>query len=266
LGLSFGFFALVLYPASVGTYNLRQAKAQAAFLNADRRSTGERLIKNEKEFIEKEIYQRLLTAEKQDAGNVHVRALLATDMIDRWTVRYRTLSNLQGEEAVATTKIAEDAIRLARLARLANPEGPEGYLAERDVHLALAKEQSRRAAQIDDDLKKDREKKVRSEKLSPTARKVAEAWRDELRNKVVPNEYKQAAASLEAYVPRDPVNPLLRYQLAAARLNANDFEGAKQAAQEAHDLDKKIGPDRPRSLSEQQRGQVKRWLGDKSTP
>ena len=149
-----------------------------------------------------------------------------------------------------------------------------GYLAERDVHLAMAKEQARRAQQIDEDLKRDREpkkdkkdKKDQAEKkLSPTARKVAEAWRDQLRNKVVPDAYKQAAAAIEAYVPRDPANPLLRYQLAAARLNANDFEGAKKAAQEAHDLDRKIGPDRPRSLSDQQRAQVKRWLGEKSAP
>jgi hypothetical protein len=276
LGLSFAFFALVLYPASVGTYNLRMAKAQAALLNADRhnKNTSERLIKNEKTFIEQEIFQRLKTAEREDAGNVRVRALLATDMIDRWIVRYRTLSNLQGEEARETTKTAEDAVRLAALARLANPEGPEGYLAERDVHLAMAKEQARRAQQIDEDLKKDREPKKDAKdkkdknapKLSPTARKVAEAWRDELRNKVVPNEYRHAALALEAYVPRDPANPLLRYQLAAARLSANDFEGARKAAQEAHDLDRKIGPGRPRSLSDQQRDQVKRWLGEKSAP
>jgi hypothetical protein len=200
---------------------------------------------------------RLTTAEREDVGNVQTREVLARYTIQRW-------KSIPPQDQQRRNMVAGNAVNLTALARRANPEGEEGYLVEYYVYVTIGAELNRLAEQITADLKKD-EKEKKDKKLPPAAKAMAAGWRQEML-RAAPEAYRNAALALEPYVPRDPTNPHLRYQIASARASANDPDGAREAAKEALELDRQIGTDRPRSLTERQRAQLKSWLSGKSAP
>jgi hypothetical protein len=75
-------------------------------------------------------------------------------------------------------------------------------------------------------------------------------------------QLEEAARALESCIPLDPTNPRLRFDLARTYFDAGNTRLGREQAIEAERLDAQAGG--PRSLSNEKREQLKRWLKGRS--
>lgn len=261
------YLAFVVFPASIGTYSVREAKRQAAVYYSDRLADeGERRIGNPDAFVEKEILNRLEAAQQDDPGNVRIFSMLGDWQIRRWRI-------VQGGADPEKNKEAKAAVYFARKARGLNVEGPDGYVTEHGVYFKMGGSFVSMAKQVEDDLDKDKKEK----KMPADVKQRAQEW-STLCNQKASEAYGYAAQAASDYLTRDPTSPSLRYLVAEAldlaathqeKVADNPYKkeqvrlarlGAKEAAQATLDLDRAVGEDRPRSLSDQQRDQMRAIL------
>jgi hypothetical protein len=239
---AFAYFSFVFYPAAATDSATRASLAAGRYLLNDlARPAKERLEEQPRELMLRRVISPLLRAERDDAGNSRTRAQLA------WW--YGVLWSLGPDDRVVRT-----AVTWARGAQVANPEAPDGYVAEYEVH--------RRAARVIGEMARKAEKDARAPKG-----KLKDAQRAGLRRRAEQAQREQVLANLEAafalerYVPRDPTDAPLRFQLAEALFEAGKGEPAREQAAEALRLDRKAT--RPwRKLSDAQREQVAKWFKD----
>src|SRR5204863_2705652 len=97
-----------------------------------------------------------------------------------------------------------------------------------------------------------------TKKLAPELRRERQALVKQLRADRR-QQYDLAAEVLERYIPRDPENPALRFRLASLLFEAKRYRAAGIQARQARELDERA-PAR-RTLTDRQRGQLKKWLG-----
>src|SRR5262249_31972304 len=138
----------------------------------------------------------------------------------------------------------------------------DGYLAEFDLRRRFGSRRGDIARAIEADAKK--QKKLTREQLEIARRNAALNYAD-ARPQRAP-----AVQGLLEDLPKDPAAPPPRFALAEAYFDLTEVEPAGPArearrqagraqALEAHRLDGLAGE--PRSLSDRQRDQIRRWLG-----
>jgi hypothetical protein len=134
---------------------------------------------------------------------------------------------------------ADTALAAAVRAQRLDPGDPRGYLTEYSLRQRFA-----RLSEAAEPRNPDQER-----------RRALEAQARE--------QYRLAAAALARYLPHDPTNPVLRYQLAQALTRGGDAAGAREQAAAALALDDRL--QRPtRRLTDPQRQDLRKW--EKAAP
>ena len=108
---------------------------------------------------------------------------------------------------------------------------------------------------------KEKEAKDKKVKITPAMRKRNEQVAENMREKSR-EAFDKAAQSLRPYLKRDPTDPGLHFHLAAAWYGAGKPELAREEASKARRLDGEVRP--PRNLTNDQREQLAKWLGEDS--
>jgi hypothetical protein len=241
--VAFGYFTFVFYPASASAGADRQARVRGNYFFEERnKADDERTLREPVVFIRKRILEPLRKADAEDPGNVRLRVLLAN---------WHELAWEQVPLENRKTTFAVQAVNWAELARQANPEGCEGYYVDSNVRWRMARQLVNAGERLEKDAK---DKKL---KLSAQQREQSLRAARVLKSKAQ-REYELAAEALLAYLPRNPTDPVLRFNLADNLNKAGKVEKSRKQAAEALRLDDKVAP--PRNLDRQQREQVELWL------
>jgi hypothetical protein len=165
-------------------------------------------------------------ADPDDARNEAVRAY--------WYGELYRLELLAGVSARQARPDADKAADAARQAQRLAPDSFIGYAAEYQVRTLFA-----RLSEIATRNTKD---KGLATELEGQARE----------------QYHLAGQALDRFLPTDPTNPILRYQIAEALHRAGDEAGARKFAAAALDLDGRLT--RPtRRLTDPQRQELRQW-------
>jgi tetratricopeptide (TPR) repeat protein len=189
------------------------------------------IVRRQSEFLHKEVVGRWEQAIREDPDNSWLWTQLATWLGEVWELnRY-------------DRALAERAIRAAQQAERLDPEGKDANQAHYQLRMLFAQAAERSAEQ------------------HAQAKNHAEArrYRDGARQ-----EYRLAAEVLARFVPFDPFDPRLRYQLAEAYHRAGEEGAGRRQAAEAVRLDAALtdaGADRAaRTLSDSQRENLRAWF------
>jgi tetratricopeptide (TPR) repeat protein len=216
------YLAYVFYPvASAASDSWKAAHADRA-LRADlAKKPEDRTIKAAFTYLHRGVIQPLEKAFQEDPENARTAVHLAWAYRELWVFGQRL-----GMGTRATEEAATKAAWFAGQAELLDPAGREGYDATYTLRMNFG------AA-------KTRENK-------PEAAKEAR------------QQYQLAVQALERFLPQDPTDAHLRFQLAAALTAAGDKEEAARQAEEALRLDE-VSTWPTRQLTASQRELARQW-------
>ncbi|MFO0926618.1 MAG: hypothetical protein U0736_06200 [Gemmataceae bacterium] len=244
LATAAAFFLFVFYPAANSDNVLRRAQlAGSHFVREMSKPSGERL-RDPQGYIRARILDPLERTRRDDPDNARLLVTLAAWYGQLWAL---------APEAERPPTAADRAISYAVLAQKANPHGPDGYLAELDLRLRIATVLRQAVRRIEAEPPKDARPTPSPEERKEIARRLEAKARE---------QYELAAEVIERYLPLDPTDPTIRYQLAGVLHEAGKVRQGKGQADEARRLDALAAP--PRNLSDRQREQLTRWLGRES--
>jgi tetratricopeptide (TPR) repeat protein len=187
-------------------------------------------------FIKKGVIDRLIDARRltPDDARIHVQLAWGTNIL--WELSQR--------KSVRELPIAENAIRFGMKATQLDPRGAAGYLVQYQIRLIYAQINEGSA----EDLRKKHGDPVLINEREYTARE----------------QYKLAAKTLEDYLPNDPHDTALHYDLWRAWSKAGDKEKAREHANEALRLDDLVTMP-ARKLTDLQRKQLDEWRSTTSS-
>jgi hypothetical protein len=239
LGLFLGYGVYILYPVLDSDSLVRSALQAVAYYQSEKnkplseRSSGIR--DNPTLFIQKGVIERLRQAAQltPDDARIYVQLAWATNIV--WELSQR--------KSVRELPIAENAIRYGMKATQLDRRGAAGYLVQYQIRLIYA--------QINE--------------------ASAEALRKSLGDPVLINEreytareqYKLAAKTLEDYLPNDPHDAALHYELWRAWSKAGDKDKEREHGEEALRLDDLVTMP-ARKLTDSQRKKLDEWRSSTS--
>lgn len=247
------FFLFVFYPAANTDNVIRRAQLGGLhFFREMTKPAAERGLHDPEGYIRERLLAPLERARKEDPDNTRLLVLLATWNGQLWAMAPDAAGRGSGSDPSrfpSPPTSADRAVSYAVLAQQVNPNGPDGYLAELDVRLRIATVLRQVIRRIEQEPPKGTQPVP-----SPEERKVIVA---RLQTKVR-EQYQLAGEVIERYLPFDPTDPVLRYQLAAVLHEAGNVRQGRAQAAEARRLDALAAP--PRNLSDPQREQLDHWL------
>jgi hypothetical protein len=240
-GLTLVYLVFVFFPVTGSTSSARRALSYGlAFFEDMDKKPDERQIKEPARFIRYNVLGLLKEAVNDDPDNARTHVLLAG-----WYGRaYRLFTDHPDQDA-------QFALAQAVRAQQLDPLSRAGYQAEYQLRLDFVEL-----------MKQLREKENQEEPKEKDPKKKADhARRAALLEVKAREQYRHAAAALRRYLPNDPHDAPLRYQIAEALVGAGDEDKGRQQAREALRLDEKT-PEGPRRLSARQRVQIRQWLDE----
>ena len=234
LGLFLGYGVYILYPVLDSDQLVRDALQAVVYFQSERskplseRSGGVR--DHPDHFISVGVLNRLDQAKRLTPDDARIYVQLAW-----WT---NVLWELSRQKTRRELTIAENALRFGITATQLDRRGAAGYMVQYQIRLTYAaiNEASAEA------LRKAHADPVVLNEREYTARE----------------QYTLAAKTLEAYLPNDPHDAVLRYQLWRAWSKAGDKEKGREHAEEARRLDELVTAP-ARQLTDSQRKQLDEW-------
>jgi hypothetical protein len=232
--LALGYALYLVYPALNSDSLQREAVLRAAYFRAEvKKSTDaqdNKIHSDPAGWLHRNVIGLLLEAARLTPDDARIQSLLA-----RWHGTYWELK-LQ-----MTRQSDRNAVELARAHAdrciQLDPEGGEGYWAKFHVltlialyYAEVAQEGANRDA-------------LRIHKLGLTAQK----------------QYQEAAEVLEGYLPNDPTDAKLHFQIARAWFKAGENRKGREYAEEAQRLDEVVASP-TRKLTDTQRKQIREWF------
>lgn len=222
------------YPVTAAAANARRALVAGRTLMDEeaRAIQGKKRFNKEKaaDFLRKEVIAPLERAVKDDPDNAWLRVKLADWYGMVWA--HAPMDVKAGERGQLA---AQDAEKL-------DPEGQDGCQARYRLFMLFG----RVSAEIATRLEATKDAKNVA---------VAKQRRQEAREK-----YGFAAKTLTRFLPVDPHNARLRFQLAEAFFLAGDQKAGQLQARVARKLDAEASAGGSPSLTNEQRGQIEKWL------
>jgi hypothetical protein len=241
VGVALVYFVFIFFPVTSSASASRRALGYGlAFFEDMDKKDSERRIKEPAAFIRNNVLGLLREAVNDDPDNARTHILLAG-----WYGRvYRIFA--PHDDDYGRLALAE-----AARAQQLDPESRAGYQAEYQLRkdfiefMNQLKEKENQEGDKEKDPKKKAEHARRSALLDVKARE----------------QYRHAAAALLRYLPNDPTDPRLRYDIADALVHAGEAAKGRQQAREALRLDEGVS-DGSRRLTALQRVQIRQWLGE----
>jgi O-antigen ligase len=232
------YYLYVFYPVATSALLTRQAReAGRAFALLAKQEKWDR--NQASRFMTDEILKPLQQAAAADPDDARTRLQMAG-----W---YGELFALLPQELTHE----KEAFIWARSAELLDPEGPRAYQAKYELFVRFGKLDRSQA-----DLRKAQKEKAKEQKnaareqdLSKREMKFRESARE---------QFRQAAKSLVPYLEYDPIDAEVRYQLADALFEGEDWAGVIEQAQEGLRLDEVARP--PRRLPDAKLRNLREWL------
>lgn len=178
------------------------------------------------EYVRKHVIVPLEKAQRDDPDNAWLFVQLSTWYGTLWA---------HGTGEVAT---AERALQAAKLAEALDPEGSEAYFAEFRLRILFARVSETVARQT----------------------KEKEAARSKKHREDAVNQYNFAVQVMKKYLPFDPRDPQLRFQLAEVHFLAGDVRNGQLQAKLAQGLNQNLPSSATHSLTEPQVKQIEAWL------
>jgi hypothetical protein len=197
--------------------------------------------------LQKKVIPHFEKARQADPEDARTFISLARVYGELWSFRESLLPSVEND------KYGERAVRYALEAKRLDPDGRNGYEAEYDLRLRFAR-------QLEPDAKgllvggfyvvhKNDRRAIRRESSPRPDQFTAR------------DEFVWAGEALAKYLPHDPNNARLRYQVAEAFYRAHEEERGRGQAEEALRLDA-LATRPQRKLTEEQRVQLHARLGD----
>jgi O-antigen ligase len=244
VGVSLVYLVFVFFPVTGSASAARRALGYGlAFFEDMDRPAGERRITEPAEFMRNNVLGLLREAVQDDPDSARTHILLAG-----WYGRaYRIF-------APHDDRTAQRALEETGLAQQLDPEGRAGYQAEYQLRLDFA--EFMRQVQAKEEEARDKEKD--SKRKAEHARRVA------MLNIKAREQYRLAAAALLRYLPNDPNDPRLRFDVARGLIQGGEEAKGRQEAGEALRLDE-AAAEGARRLSAPQRVQIRQWLGEEGS-
>jgi hypothetical protein len=241
VGVALVYFVFVFFPVTSSASATRRALGHGLrFFEEMDKKPGERSIQEPARFIHENVLGPLEEAVKDDPDNARTHVLLAG-----WYGRAFRIF------VPPNARYREAALDEARRAQQLDPESRAGYQAEYQLHKDFI--------ELFNQLR-ERERQAEAKEKDP--KKKAEHGRQAtVYNVLAREEYRRAAAALLRYLPNDPTDPRLRYEIADALVHAGEDRKGRQEAGEALRLDEGA-PEGPRRLTAPQRVQIRQWLGE----
>jgi hypothetical protein len=240
LGLSLGYGVYILYPVLASDDLMREAMQMVDYFHKEaakpvaERSGGVRDYPAR--FLQKGVVERLQQAEKLTPDDARISVQLA------WWIS--VIWDLTKSKSERELPLARQALQWGGRATQLDPRGGGGYWVQYHIRIryALAVKQSL------DELRKER----------------GNAEILEAREKTIREQYQLAADTLEKYLPNDPHDTTLHYELARAWFESGDKEKGRRHAEEALTLDDAVAAP-TRKLTDRQREQLRKWFPDLSS-
>jgi hypothetical protein len=235
IGLFLGYGLYILYPVLDSDKLVRDAlQAVAYYQNEKNKPLSERsggIRDHPNVFIKKGVIDRLNQARQltPDDARIYVQLAWGTNIL--WGLSQR--------KSLRELPIAENAIRYGITATQLDPRGAAGYLVQYQIRLNYAQINQALA----EELRKSHGDPVVINEREYTARE----------------QYKLAAKTLEDYLPNDPYDAVLHYELWHAWSKAGDKEKGREHAKEALELDEVVAMP-ARKLTDSQHIQLDKWL------
>lgn len=237
LGLFLVYGVYILYPVLASDELTREAMQAVDFFHkeaakpASERAAGVRDYPVR--FIQVGVLERLRQAERLTPDDARIYVQLAW-----WT---NVLWEMTQAKTDRELRIARQALLYGGRATQLDPRGGAGYWVLYRIRIRYAK--------IVEDSIEELKKKHEAANIL------------EAREKIVRQQYQLAADTLDQYLPNDPHNLMLHFELARALFKVGDKEKARRHAEEALSLDETIS--RPaRKLTKRQREQLGQWFPD----
>ncbi len=232
--LTLGYSIYLVYPVMSSDGLQREATLRAAYFRSEAQKPTEEQDKNIRldppGWMQRNVIGMLLEAAQLTPQDARVQGQLARWLVSYWELK---LQITRQSDPKATELARAHADRCIRL----DPEGGEGYWAKFHVltliafhYDIVAREGANRDA-------------LRIHGLGWSARKL----------------YHDAAETLEGYLPYDPTDAKLHFQIARAWFKAEENQKGRTHAEEAQRLDEAAASP-TRKLTDPQRKQIRDWL------
>ncbi len=240
LGLFLGYGVYILYPVLVSDELMRDALQAIDFFQKEMAKPSSERAPGVRDypvnFIQKGVVERLQQAERWTPDDARIEVQLAW-----WTNLVWDMTTLKTARELP---IARQALLHGGRAVQLDPRGAEGYWVQFRIR-------TRYAEILQASLEQMRKSKVGSEPIEARAKNVRE-------------QYRLAAKVLEDYLPNDPHDTLLHYELALAYYASGNDEKGRQHALKALALDSAIAAP-ARRLTNPQREQLRKRLPELSS-
>jgi O-antigen ligase len=232
LGLFLGYGIYILYPILASDSLVREAVEAVVSFNSEK----DRPPAQPSAFIQKRVVEPLEQAARQTRDDARIYAQLAwwTDVV--WNLKRQ-------RSRTSDVGIAERALLYGVRATQLDPRGAPGYLVQYRLRMEYAT------------LNEDSANKARQEHGDPLFIGA--------REQTARDQYKLAAQIVGQFLPNDPHDTALHYNLALAWFKAGDKDKGRQHAEEALRLDELLTLP-TRKLADRQRKQLRAWI--KSPP
>jgi tetratricopeptide (TPR) repeat protein len=240
LGLFLGYGIYILYPVLVSDDLMREALQNIDYFNKEmakpisERSAGVRDYPLS--FIQKGVLDRLKEAERLTPDDARIQVQLAW-----WT---NLIWDMTQSKTAKELPIATKALRYGGRAVQLDPRGAAGYWVQYRIRTGYAK--------------------VVQTSIEELRKRKGDADLIASRTKTVREQYEIAAKILEDYLPNDPHDASLHYELSQAYFTAGDEEKGRQHALKALAVDSAVTAP-ARKLSDRQREQLRKQLPELSS-
>jgi tetratricopeptide (TPR) repeat protein len=234
LGLFLGYGVYILYPVLASDDLVRKAVQAVAYYQSERSkppSEQAASIRDHPDLvIQKSVINRLKEAAQltPDDARIYVQLAWGTNVL--WELSQRKTRR--------ELPLAENALRYGIKATQLDPRGAAGYLVQYQIRIKYA-ELSEASAEA---LRKNHGDPVAINEREYTARE----------------QYKLAAGTLERFLPNDPHDAVLHYELWHAWSKAGDKKKAQEHGEKALELDKLVTM-HTRRLEDSQRKKLEEW-------
>ncbi len=250
VAVAFGYFAFTFYPAARSAVALRTAQLDGLYYYSEmRQPRDQRTITDPPEYLRRKLLTPIEQAIQEDPENVRLMAHLAN-----WYGHlYELTLNDARYAGQGEVKYWKAALQWPPKARKTAPQLFLGYQAESELRQRFASILNTRATAAE---KEKPEKKLTREQEIQRQALIA-SWRREAQA-----QFQYAADLLKQFLEYDPRDPKLRYDIASAEFSAGRLDQGRRYAEEARQLNALARP--PRSLPDQQRDQLDKWLEPES--
>jgi hypothetical protein len=234
--LALGYALYLVYPVMNSDSLQREATLRAAYFRAEvQKPTNEqdgKIHSDPSGWLQRNVIGLLLESARLTPEDARIQSQLARWYGSFWELKLQTTRSSDPKAAELALAHADRCIRL-------DPEGGEGYWSKFHVltligyyYEGVAQEGAKRDA-------------LRIHQLGRTAQK----------------QYQEAAKVLEDYLPNDPTDAKLHFQIARAWFKAGESQKGRGYAEEARRLDEAVASP-TRKLTDPQRKQIREWLAD----